>query len=69
MPLLAYNIDRTLNKKGKITCFIKTEVDFGDHKKLVKFYISGIGKQQVILDYLWLRESSPIINWTKRSIT
>ena len=31
VPLLAYNIDRTLNKQGKITQFIETEVDFGAH--------------------------------------
>ena len=44
VPLLAYNVDRTLNKEEQITCFSKTEVNFREYKELIKFYVSGIGR-------------------------
>ena len=63
IPAMAYNVDRTPNKRRQMTKFMNSNSNFGDHIEQVKLYVSNIGKQNIILGYPWLKESNPIIDW------
>ena len=69
VPLQAYNVDGTPNSNGIISEVFDTEVDFGDHTEEVRFYVSGLGKQDLILGYPWLKMSSPTIDWSIPSVS
>ena len=64
-PIKAFNVDSTENKKG-------TNVDLEfwiKHKKFKEqFYMTGLGKQKIILGFPWLNKHNPIIDWKKGQI-
>ncbi len=62
-PLTVFNVDGTPNKRGTITHYTKTEVTINGRTTLVDFYISGLGKQRVILGFPWLQTHNPDIDW------
>ena len=62
-PLIARNVDGTPNKKGKITSFITLILIINGRTKQTRLLVTGLGKQQIILGFPWLREQNPNINW------
>jgi hypothetical protein len=68
-PVKAYNVDRTENKWGTISSFINLEFKLGDQKFNEQFYVTGLGKQKIILGFPWLHKYNLIINWKKGKIT
>jgi hypothetical protein len=62
----AYNIDRMENKQGTINAYINLEFKLGDRKFNEHFYITGLGKQRIILGFPWLHRYNPIIDWKKK---
>ena len=69
VPLQIYNIDGTSNTNGKFMKVFDTVIDFGDHSEEIRFYVSGLGKQDLILGYPWLKTSSPTIDWSIPSVS
>ena len=67
-PITAYNINRTVNKHSRITHYLDMVLDFGNHKESVRLYVSGFGKQKIILGFPWLKESNPTISWSNSTI-
>jgi hypothetical protein len=65
----AYNVDGTENKRGTINAYINLKFKPGDRKFNERFYVTGLGKQRVILGFSWLHKYNPIINWKKGEIT
>jgi hypothetical protein len=68
-PVKAYNMDGMENKWGMINTFINLEFKLGDRTFNEQFYVTGLGKQRIILGFPWLHKHNPIINWKKGEIT
>ena len=67
-PIKAFNVDSTENKKGMIKSYLDLEFQIG-HKKFKEwFYVTGLGKQKIILGFPWLNKYNPIIDWMKGEI-
>ena len=58
-----YNVDGTENKKGMIKNYV--DLQFSINRKDLQewFYVTGLGKQKVILGLPWLRKHNLEINW------
>jgi hypothetical protein len=57
----AYNVDRTENKWGTINAHVNLKFKLGDQKFNERFYVTGLGKQRIILGFSWLHKYNPII--------
>ena len=64
----AFNVDGTENKKGTIKSYVDLEFQIGHKKFKGQFYVTGIGKQKIILEFPWLNKYNLIINWKKGGI-
>jgi len=62
-PLVVFNVDGTLNKRGTITHSTELDVTFGTHTQKTHFLISGLGKQHLIFGFPWLEKENPTIDW------
>jgi hypothetical protein len=65
----AYNVDEMENKRGTINAYVNVEFSLGEQKFKEWFYVTGLGKQRIILGFPWLYKYNPIINWKKGEIT
>jgi hypothetical protein len=65
----AYNVDGMENKRGTINAYVNLEFKLGDQKFNKRFYVTGLGKQRIILGFPWLHKYNPIIDWKKEEIT
>jgi hypothetical protein len=65
----AYNMDGMENKWEMISCFVNLEFKLGDQNFNERFYITGLGKQKIILEFSWLHKYNLIIDWKKGEIT
>jgi hypothetical protein len=68
-PVKAYNVDGTENKKGTIKSYVDLKFQLGDKTFEERFYVTGLGKQKIILGFPWLHKHNPIIDWKKGEIT
>jgi hypothetical protein len=68
-PVKAYNVDRTENKQGTINAYVNLEFKLGDWKSNERFYVTGLGKQRIILGFPWLHKYNLIIDCKKGKIT
>ena len=61
-PIKAFNVDGTKNKKEMIKSYVDLEF-WIEHKKFREwFYVTGLGKQKIILGFPWLNKHNPIID-------
>jgi hypothetical protein len=68
-PVKAYNVDGTENKQETISSYINLEFKLRDQTFNERFYVTGLGKQRIILGSPWLHKHNPIIDWKKEEIT
>jgi hypothetical protein len=68
-PVKAYNVDRTEKKWRAINAYVNLEFSLGEQKFKEQFYVTGLGKQKIILGFPWLHKYNPIIHWKKGEIT
>jgi hypothetical protein len=68
-PVKAYNVDGTENKRGTINAYVNLEFSLGEQKFKEQFYVTGLGKQKIILGFPWLHKYNLIIDWKKGEIT
>jgi hypothetical protein len=52
-----------------ISSYINLEFKLGDQKFNEWFYVTGLGKQKIILGFPWLHKYNPIIDWKNGEIT
>ena len=64
-PRPVYNVDRMLNKQGNIQFFTDLEVQTGPERKMMRFFLTDLGPQRIILGYPWFTASQPKIDWAK----
>jgi hypothetical protein len=63
MPRKIFNIDNTTNKSGKITHYLDLDVyTKGIHREM-RFLITDIGSEDILLGYPWLASFEPKFSW------
>ena len=62
-PRTVWNIDGTHNKAGAITDFVDLQVRCGSKTEDMKFLVTDLGEDEIILGYPWLAAFQPDINW------
>jgi Retroviral aspartyl protease len=60
-----FNVDRTHNKAGTIDQMIHLYVTLGDKEQRLQFFVTDLGKDQMILEYPWLQKFNPRIDWAQ----
>jgi predicted aspartyl protease len=62
-PKKIFNIDNTTNKSGMITHYLNLNVvTKGIHKEM-RFLITDIGREEILLGYPWLATFEPRFDW------
>jgi predicted aspartyl protease len=67
-PKNIYNIDDTTNKAGQITHYLNLTVTTGGKSKEMRFLITDIGQEDVLLGYPWLLTYEPHFSWKHGTI-
>jgi hypothetical protein len=62
-PKKIFNIDNTTNKSGMITHFLDLNVRTNGINKEMRFLVTDIGHEEVLLGYPWLATFEPKFNW------
>ena len=65
-PIIAQNMDNTINKKGVITRYTKLNLELNTIDKWL--LITNTGKSLIILELLWLKQVNLQIDWANESI-
>ena len=60
---LVYNVDGTLNKNGYIHSYMDLEMQTGQQRTKLHFFLTDIGDQKLILGYPWFAAMQPNIDW------
>jgi hypothetical protein len=58
-----FNVDGTHNKAGTINQTIHLYTKLGKTEQRLQFFVTDLGKDQIILGYPWLQTFNPDINW------
>src|SRR6201996_9233353 len=67
-PKNIFNIDDTTNKAGQITHYLNLVVTTGGTTKEMRFLVTNIGREDVLLGYPWLSTYKPCFSWRHRTI-
>jgi hypothetical protein len=67
-PIPVYNIDRTMNEAGSIHEVVDVVLHYKDHSERVQFAVTGLGEQDAILGYTWLKEHNLEVNWITKEV-
>jgi len=62
-PIKIWNVDGTHNQDGAISHFTDLQVRTGTETKTLRFLITNLGRDEVILGYPWLTAFEPVIHW------
>ena len=63
-----WNIDGSLNKGGLLTDYIDLEVQTKNERKIMRFLVTDLGGEDIILGYPWLALFEPPITWGTATI-
>ena len=63
-----FNVDGTKNSARNITHSANIIIDYQSHCKKVTAEVIDLGKNQVILRYMWLKKHNPDIDWTNGEV-
>ena len=67
-PIPVYNIDGTRNEAGSICEVVDVILRYKDHSERVQFAVTGLGKQDAILGYTWLKDHNPEVDWITKEV-
>ena len=62
-PKRIYNIDNTSNKSGSITHSLELKVTTKGADKIMRFLVTDIGNEEILLGYPWLATFEPKFGW------
>ena len=68
-PIAPRNADGTPNAAGLIHRYVHQPVKITDHFHPEQFLITGIGKEDLILGFSWLKRKQPLIDWQARTVS
>jgi len=63
-----FNIDGSPNEAGQISEVVDAVLHYKTHSKRMLLAVSGLGKQNLILGYNWLKDHNPKIDWEKEEV-
>jgi len=63
-----FNVDGSPNEAGQISEVVDVVLCYKTHSERMLLAISGLGKQNLILGYDWLKDYNPKINWEKGEV-
>jgi hypothetical protein len=64
-PRILYNVDGTENKAGRLRYYTDLQVRTGQNTHVLRFFLSDMGENKLILGYPWFAAMQPRINWAK----
>jgi hypothetical protein len=64
-PRPLFNIDGTKNRKGDITRYTDLEIQTGNKHRRMRFFLTDLGAQRMILGYPWFAAMQPQIDWAR----
>jgi len=67
-PIPVFNVDGSPNKAGKISKVVDILLRYGPYLKRMLLAILGLRKQNLILEYNWLKNHNPKIDWSTGKI-
>ena len=68
-PLQAFNVDRTVNKQGRITAATTVHCQAAGFEDDLTLMIVGLGRPQIVLGMPWLMKHNPCIDWKEKTVT
>ncbi|KAG5729765.1 hypothetical protein E4T56_gene914 [Termitomyces sp. T112] len=68
-PIPVYNINRTPDKAGTINSMADLVLCYQNHMEHAVFAITSLGRQNMILGFMWLQEHNTKVKWTKEEVT
>jgi len=63
-----FNVDSSPNEAGQISEVVDVVLWYKTHSERMLLAVSGLGKQNLILGYDWLKDHTPKINWEKGEV-
>jgi len=63
-----FNVDGSSNEAGQISEVVYVVLRYKTHSKRMLLAVSGLGKQNLILGYDWLKDHNPKIDWEKGEV-
>ena len=63
-----FNMDGSRNSAGDVTHATTVTVDFLGHREELHAEVTNLGKNSLILGYMWLKKHNPMIDWEKGMI-
>jgi hypothetical protein len=67
-PKNIYNIDDMTNKAGQITHYLTLAVTTGGTTRELRFLVTNIGQEDVLLGFPWLAAYEPRFSWRHGTI-
>jgi hypothetical protein len=64
-PRKLFNVDGTPNKSGELQFFTNLQVQTGSQRTTLRFFLSNLGENKVILGYPWFTAFQPKIDWRR----
>src|SRR5487761_1795964 len=64
-PRKLFNVDKTLNKGGDLQFYTDLQVQTGAQRTNLRFFLSDLGENKVILGYPWFAAVQPNIDWKR----
>jgi hypothetical protein len=67
-PIPVYNVDGTANNASMITDITDVILQYENHSECTQLAVTCLGKQSIILEYNWLCNHNPEINWQTKDV-
>src|SRR5216683_6066172 len=60
-----FNVDGTPNKAGALKYYVDMTTKTGEKRTRLRYFLTDLGENQVILGYPWFASAQPKIDWAK----
>ena len=67
-PKRLFNVDDTQNKAGSVTRYVDLSVTTNQEERQMRFLVSDIGRESLILGYPWLAAFEPCFKWKEGTL-
>ena len=68
-PIKVFNVDGTPNEQGTIMKYTRLDLTINGCTRPHNLFVTGLGKQKIILRYPWFKQNNPEIDWEKCTLT
>ena len=63
LPIRVFNVDGSRNSAGDVTHTTTILMEYPGHREELTAEVTNLGKNSLILGYMWLQKHNPSINW------